>query len=94
MPKDKRKKKFFQGMEHLTDQEGSLSASSTIATPINTDNYSNVPSAQHMHIRKDLIRVIVLISCLLLILIGLTILDKNSNTVQLLAEKITSLIIK
>ncbi|MFH1207213.1 MAG: hypothetical protein V1668_01250 [Patescibacteria group bacterium] len=92
MSKDKRKRKFFQGMEHLTQPSSPASPGSQVA-PI-AINVDSIDLLQHKYVRKDLNRVIVLVSFLLLIIIGLYFVDKKTNNIQYLAEKVTSLVIR
>jgi len=86
MAKDKRKKKYFQGLEHLKAQ----------AVNSNTENVQVdeklVIGSQYL--RGDLIRVVILVFTFLLVLTGLTILDKKTDILTNLAHKIASLVIK
>lgn len=85
MAKDK-KKKFFQGREHLQ-------AEVTQSTPA-SGAAEQRSAAEHQFIRKDLIGLLVLMSLFFLLLAGLTVLDKTTNILDTLAQKITSILIK
>lgn len=94
MSKDKRKKKFFQGMEHLAQS----SQPATIGGPVEKQGAHVVLTtsqvAEHQYVRKDLIRVLVLVFCLLLVLVALMVLDWQTSVVKTLSEHIYSLIIR
>jgi hypothetical protein len=92
MSKDKRKRKFFQGMEHL--QETGSSSDRSLVSPQLSSQEGAVELIQHKYIKSDLIKVIVLVSVLLLVIIGLMFLDRTTDKVQIVAEKISSLIIR
>jgi hypothetical protein len=90
MSKDKRKKKYFQGMEHLQHQAiqqpaPSANAQVSLGTQISTESE---------YIKKDLRNVIILMSIIVLLMAGLTILDKKTDKLTTFAEKITSVVIK
>jgi hypothetical protein len=91
MSKDKRKRKFFQGMEHLADQAQKNVSAPTIQQSAGTDPAS---SLEHAYVRRDLFGVLVMMSVIALILVGLTILDKKTDKLTVFAEKITSIVIK
>lgn len=86
MAKDKRKKKYFQGLEHLRPQIESAQTGQVIRE----DEF--LPSAKFL--KSDLIKVMILVISFLVILAGLTVLDKNTDILTKTATKITSLIIK
>ena len=78
-------------MEHLQD---SGSAGPVSMSPQFSTQEGAAELIQHKYVKKDLTRVIVLVSALLAIIIGLMLIDRSSDKVQLIAEKITSLVIK
>ena len=89
MAKDKRKRKYFQGMEHLKHEVEDVSDHSIMP---GLDDQQ--PSLERSLLRKDLIFIILLMSLFFLVLVGLMVLDKNSDYLSVLAEKISSLLIK
>jgi hypothetical protein len=88
MSKDKRKKKFFQGMEHL--RESVVTVQPTVVERENIESTNK----EHQYIKKDLLGVVVLMSIIIVIFIGLAVLDRSTNKLTLFAEKITSIVIK
>ncbi len=91
MSKDKRKKKFFQGMEHLQSND---SFSSPVISVQHTSVMSENEILQHKYVKGDLFRVISLVVFLLCVLGGLMYLDQTTSKVQYMAEKITSIVIR
>lgn len=85
MAKDKRKKKYFQGIEHL-EQEYVVSQEKSENIVSNKEEYR--------YLKKDLLTIILLILIFFGVLTGLTLLDKNTNYLTNLASKITSYFIK
>lgn len=90
MSKDKKRKKIWQGMEHLKNQlEISESPSSVDKQPVNSDQ-----SPEFTVFKKELLFIAVIMSILFLALVGLMIYDRSSNGLTILAERISSLFIK
>lgn len=92
MSKDKRKRKFFQGMEHLQDTGSSTTRSSIPYQQVSHESAAEI--TQHKYIKHDLFRVFILVSVLLAIIVGLMLIDRNTDKVQIIAERISSLIIR
>ena len=87
MAKDRRKKKYFQGMEHLQH--------TTITSPTTAAGASQESlDKEHAFVRRDLIGVLVIMAVIAGILTGLTILDKKTDRLTVFAEKITSAVVK
>ncbi|MFA6553116.1 MAG: hypothetical protein WCT27_01700 [Patescibacteria group bacterium] len=81
-------------MEHL-QSTGSSYQAPTVTQPSQINAQDNAAELeQHIYIKKDLTRVIILVTVLLLIIFSLMFLDMKSDKVQIIAEKITSLVIK
>ncbi|MBU0597790.1 hypothetical protein KKF61_02220 [Patescibacteria group bacterium] len=89
MPKNKKKKKFLQGMEHLKQEIGVESVQSTSET-----STENSISSSHSILKKELLSAMVLISVLTLVLVGLMILDQQTNYINSFASKVMSFINK
>ena len=90
MSKDKRKKKFFQGMEHLREDVNR----SQFNPAVQSGGTLGGNQLEHTYIKKDLLGVLVLMGLILIILVGLTIVDKRTDKLTQFAEKITSVVIK
>ena len=88
MAKDKRKKKFFQGMEHLHTEIENTTTKNDIK-----EELKDSPVLLST-LKKDLLSVILLMSLFVLILIILMVFDKTSSSLTIFAGKITSLFIK
>lgn len=90
MSKDKRKKKLFQGMEHLKDQ----SANNQPGTSISSNPGTGAAPIETNYIKKDLLGVGILMGIIILIFVGLAIIDKKTDRLTVFAEKVTSFVIK
>lgn len=90
MSKDKRKKKYFQGMEHL-QQQAIQTSQSMVRDQGGVVAGTTIESG---YIKKDLRNVIVSMGIIVLLMVGLTILDKKTDKLTVFAEKITSVVIK
>ncbi|MFA6098928.1 MAG: hypothetical protein WCV50_05285 [Patescibacteria group bacterium] len=86
MPKNKKKKKALQGMEHLSEQ---IDFQNSNDQSIN-DNDSM--SETHLNLKHDLLVVFTIISVLVLIVLALMYLDKTTNYLNIIAEKFMSFI--
>jgi len=86
MAKDKRKKKYFQGLEHLRKEHENAPTQGTITSE------EFLPSARFL--KKDLTKVLIMVCSFLIILAGLTIIDKKTEILSDLASKITAIFIK
>jgi hypothetical protein len=91
MSKDKRRKRYFQGMEHLQSEVEKSHDNPHLERPGQAEATAPI---EHEYIRKDLRGVIIIMSIIVLILAGLTIIDKKTDKLQNLAERVTSVIIK
>jgi len=84
MPKDKRKKKYLQGMEHLK--------------PVATEKSESVETVsdntKHSVLKKELTTVLIIMTFLFLALVILMYIDRSGSILLELAEKITSFFVK
>lgn len=90
MSKDHRRKKIWQGMEHLKKQ---LETSET-ANLIDIQTVNQAQNSDFSLLKKELLFTIVIMSILFLALVGLMIYDRGSNGLIILAERIASILIK
>ena len=94
MSKDKRKKKFFQGIEHLKKEvEGPMTAKLG-SQLVRSDLVNDGLTSEHAYIRKDLIGVIIIMSLIIVIFAVFAYIDKTSDVLTDFAQKITSIVIK
>lgn len=84
MSKDKRRKKLFQGIEHL-QQTVTQQQVSTVVQPGET---APAETYEQHEVRRDLFKVLILVSILLAVLFGLLYYDKTSGGLGVFAEKI------
>ena len=82
---DKRKKKYFQGLEHLKSE---------IETSQETTAVTEESLVESRFLKKDLIKVIILMIIFIVVIAGLTVLDKQTTYLTDIAQKITSIFIK
>lgn len=85
MAKDKRKKKYFQGLEHYKPE---IQAGHT------TEMMSEESQTTFRALKRDLNWLLVLIISFVLLLTGLTLLDKKTTILTEIAHKISSIVIK
>lgn len=88
MAKDKRKKKFLQGMEHLRESVEEKQKAQSIE-PLNAEY-----NKEHRILRKDLVISITIMSILILSLVGLMVLDNSGDFLTNLSGTISSIFIK
>ena len=96
MPKDKRKKKYLQGMEHLkafastqpheNESQHFQQNSESVKTVFN--------NTKHSVLKKELTTAFVIMTFLFLALVILMYIDRTSTIMLELAEKITSFFVK
>jgi hypothetical protein len=94
MSKDKRKKKFFQGIEHLKKEVEGPMTGKLGSQLVRSDLVNNGLTSEHGYIRKDLIGVLIIMSLIIVVFAVLTYIDKTSNVLTDFAQKITSIVIK
>jgi len=81
MSKNKEKKGSYQGIEHLRPE---------ITGAENSKDVRFKPETGYHYLRGDLITVLILILVFFGVLVGLTVLDKNTVYLDQLAEKLIS----
>ena len=99
MAKDRRKKKYLQGMEHLKpvvppqfqDNEAQDSRQKNGNVDIALDNSDTM---EHVVLKKELITVLIIMTFLFLALVVLMYIDRTNTILLELAEKITSFFVK
>jgi hypothetical protein len=94
MSKDKRKKKFFQGMEHLQKEFKGNETAKLSSQSAGINQVDRGLTTEHIYIRKDLIGVMIIMSLIFVAFAALTYIDKTSDVLTNFADKITSLVIK
>lgn len=96
MPKDKRKKKYLQGMEHLKSVAPAQFQDNTIQQfQQNSESVETVSdNAKHLVLKKELITAFIIMTFLFLALVILMYIDRTSTILLELAEKITSFFVK
>lgn len=92
MSKDKRKRKFFQGMEHLREQ--AVANNQPVISQNGNQPANAGTSIETTYIKKDLVGVGILMGIIILILVGMAVLDKKTDKLTVFAEKVTSFVIK
>ena len=90
MSKDKKKKKFLQGMEHLKNEY--IAPTSQTVQP--QTNNSSPDETLHHPLKKELVSILLIMSILFLLLIGLMVYDKSGDGLSTFAKKIVSIVIK
>ncbi len=96
MPKDKRKKKYLQGMEHLKPVAPAQSQEDVIQySRQSSESMGPVPdNTEHSVLKKELTTVLIIMTLLFLTLVTLMYIDRSSSILLELAEKITSFFVK
>ncbi len=90
MSKEKKRKRIWQGMEHLKNEL-------EISESANTVDKQNVNQAQNSDftvLKRELLFTVVIMSVLFLALVGLMIYDRSGNGLTILAERIATIFIK
>lgn len=90
MSKDKKRKRLWQGMEHLKKQ---LEISEP-ANSIDTQTVNRAENSDFNVLKKELLFIVVIMSILFLALVGLMVYDRGANGLTILAERIASIFIK
>lgn len=85
MAKDKRKKKYFQGMGQFRPE---------MATNQINESVEDQTLPESRFVRKDLIKTIAIVIVMLALFAGLTILDRKTSILTQVAEKVTNIFIK
>jgi hypothetical protein len=90
MSKDNKRKRIWQGMEHLKKQLETSEQSNLI----DTQTVEKAQNSDFSVLKKELLFIIVIMSILFLALVGLMIYDRGADGLTLLAERIASILIK
>lgn len=90
MSKDKKRRKFLQGMEHLRQQVQVQSQSGTAVIP---PQEGSIPLDAKI-IKTDLLRVLIIIGSFVVILVAIMLIDKKTEYINDFAIKLTNLVIK
>ena len=85
MAKDRRKKKYFQGMGQYRPE---------MAASQENGPAENQVLEEYKYVKGDLVKTIVIVVVILAFFAGLTILDRQTSTLTQIAQKVTEIFVK